>query len=299
METLNLIRKTSAFATMIALGVLLSCQETDEVASSPEAIYAIEETTTDAFYQDADDLTSVVILNTSQAAGGRLSAASTSPDDNRFCDNVVVTVTIDEASTLEWPIGDIVIDFGTGCTDAIGNVRKGKIKIHFEGKRFLPESSLTITFDGYSINSVSLAGTRTLTNITGSSEENPTFQIELEGGSATWPDGTNATREHCFIREWDRGELNVLTDDRLLVSQCPDAEVAASGKNRRGINYTMIIETELVYKRGCPIAVSGVKVFTNVATGQEIRIDYGDGACDRMVTITIEGQSKTIEVGKR
>jgi hypothetical protein len=300
METLNLIRKTAAFVTMVALGVLVSCQETDEIATSPEAIYAIEETTTDAFFQDADDLSNLIILNTSQAAGGgRLSATNTTPNDNRFCDNVVISVTIDETSTPEWPVGDIVVDFGTGCTDAIGNVRKGKIKIHFEGKRFQPESSLAITFEEYTINGVLLAGTRTLTNVSGSTEDAPKFQIELVGGSATWPDGTNATREHCYVREWDRGELNVIADDRLLISQCVDDEVAASGKNRRGINYTMVIEAQLVYKRGCPIAVSGVKVFTNTSTGQEITINYGDGACDRIVTITIDGQSRDIEVGRR
>jgi hypothetical protein len=54
-----------------------------------------------------------------------------------------------------------------------------------------------------------------------------------------------------------------------------------------------------VYKRGCPIAVSGIKVFTNTSTGQEITINYGDGACDRIVTITIDGQSRDIEVGRR
>jgi hypothetical protein len=297
MKALNLIRKTSVYATMAAFGVLLSCQDTEEIASSPEAIYAIEETATDVFFQDADDLSNVIIANTSQAEGGRVSAGA--PNDGRFCENTIVTVTLAEGSTVEVPKGNIVIDFGTGCTDALGNVRKGKIKIQFEGRRFQPGSKIIVTFDGYSINGVSLAGTRTLTNVTGSTESAPKFQIELAGGSASWPDGTNATREHCFIREWDRGELNVLTDDRLLLSQCPDAEVAASGKNRRGINYEMIIQTQLVYKRACPIAVSGVKVFTNLATGKEMTIDYGDGTCDRMVTITIDGQSKTIEVGRR
>lgn len=299
MKATNLTRKVSAFAFMIALGVLLSCQETEEIANSPEAIYAIEESTTDTFFQDADDLSNLVLSTTSQASGsgGRISA--TRPDDNRFCENVTITVTLDPESTLSYPIGNIVIDFGAGCEDALGNVRKGKIKIYFEGRRFLPESSITVTFDGYSINGVSLTGTRVLTNVSGSTEENPKFQIELTGGSATWPDGTTATREHCFIREWDRGVLNVLTDDQLLVSQCPNAEVAASGKNRRGINYEMVIEAQLVYKRGCPIAVSGVKIFTNVATGQQMTIDYGDGTCDKIVTITIDGQSKTVEVGKR
>jgi hypothetical protein len=54
---------------------------------------------------------------------------------------------------------------------------------------------------------------------------------------------------------------------------------------------------ELVYRRGCPIAVSGKKKFINVATGKEIIIDYGTGECDRSITITIEGDVRTIRTG--
>jgi hypothetical protein len=59
-----------------------------------------------------------------------------------------------------------------------------------------------------------------------------------------------------------------------------------------------ILET-LVYKRGCPIAVSGIKEFTDVSSGKAITVDYGDGTCDRVITITANGQSRSFEVNRR
>jgi hypothetical protein len=45
------------------------------------------------------------------------------------------------------------------------------------------------------------------------------------------------------------------------------------------------------------MAVEGTKVLT--VDGKVISIDYGTGTCDKMVTVTINGQSKEIEVKGR
>jgi hypothetical protein len=87
------------------------------------------------------------------------------------------------------------------------------------------------------------------------------------------------------------------SDDVLVVAQCADADVAASGTNRRGVAYTMIIQSDLIYKRGCPIAVQGVKIFR--FNGKEITVDYGSGECDNIVTITVDGNSHSVNVRKR
>jgi hypothetical protein len=61
----------------------------------------------------------------------------------------------------------------------------------------------------------------------------------------------------------------------------------------------MTILEPLVYKRGCPIAVEGVKQFVDVATGKVVLVDYGDGACDRIITISVDGNSRSVNVGRR
>ena len=301
MKTNNFFRKAAAMVAVVSLGFAFSCQENEDPYAT-EAGYVAEESVTDYYFEDADDMAGVAVASDEGTAGGKLSSGASvlTVDDDRFC--AAVAISFSELSTPELPIGDITVDFGDACEDPRGNVRSGRIIVHFNGRRFLPGSWISITFENYYINGIKLSGTRTLTNVTGSSEDAPKFQIELENGLAVWPDGTTATREHCYERVWLRA-LSPLNDE-LHVSQCANTDewphdFAATGVNRRGVEYEMAILTELVYRRGCPIAVSGVKEFTNVTTGQVIIVDYGDGDCDRVITIKIEGQSRSVSIGKR
>jgi len=293
MRTNNLFTKVAALVAIVSTGISFSCQE-NEVAVSPETAYVVEESSTDFYYEDADDVAGVAISSDSRTSTGRLSSeTSVLPDDRLVC--AIVTFTLSELSTTEHPKGNIKIDFGDGCTDLRGNKRTGIIHIAFDGKRFILGSTVVVTFENYTINGIKLEGTRTLTNLSGSAEGAPIFSIELVGGKATWPDGTDATREHCYVRQGNRVNIDLLSDDELTIKQCVSREYTASGSNRRGINYQMAIVEELVYKRCSPIAVSGIKKFTNTDTAQEITIDYGTGECDKIITITVNGVSRTIE----
>jgi hypothetical protein len=299
MKTTKMCKAPFALAVFAALAFFSAC-DPQEKPLQEEAAYVAEDVISDFALQDVDDLAGLAMISDAATSGGRTSGEPrniTISDPRLNCANAVVTITMDPASTPAHPIGTIVIDFGEGCTGPMGNVRKGKIIISFNGRRFMPGSVIAITFEGYSFNEIALEGTRTLTNISGSTEEAPAFEVELVGGQATWPDGTVATREHCYVHTWQRA-ANPL-NDQLVVTQCADREVAASGTNRRGRTYTMKIVEPLRYKRGCPIAVSGVKVFTDVTSGKVITVDYGDGRCDRVVTITFNGQSRSFEVNRR
>lgn len=299
MKTISFFNRALTLAAIVSLGTVISCTE-DNLALQQEAADVAEDAITDYFFEDADDMANLVLaIDNGSYEGGRVASSRTIQiqGDSRICNGVTITVTINEGSTNENPSGTITIDFGAGCEDILGNVRKGKIIITFSGKKFLPGSTVKTTFVGYSINSIQLSGVRTLTNITASNVEAPKFQIELVEGLAIWPDATTATREHCLVRTWERAQNP--TQDRMVVNQCAGAEVAASGTNRRGRAYTMSIIEPLVYKRGCPIAVEGVKQFVDVATGKVITVDYGDGDCDRIITISVDGNSRSVNVGRR
>lgn len=291
-----LIRMVSVLAVM-GLGLMTSCLE-DEPEFAKEAGYAIEESNIDAYYADADDMAGVAVSESEETEGGREAsgARQLETDDIRFCNSLSVTLDLD-LSTLLRPVGDIVIDFGSSCEDGLGNVRSGKVKVHFEGKRFQPNSLISITFENYQINGIKLNGIRTLTNLPNSTLVQPKFQVELENGSVEW-DGKIATREHCLIGTWDRGVLLDPTDDVLRVTECSGAVEAASGTNRNGVDYQVFIEEELIYKRGCPLALSGIKKFLETDSGKEIIIDYGSGTCDAVFTITVNGDIRNIH-GKR
>ncbi|HEY5823830.1 MAG TPA: hypothetical protein VIT44_05685, partial [Cyclobacteriaceae bacterium] len=137
-----------------------------------------------------------------------------------------------------------------------------------------------------------------VTNIAGSTDENPKFNIEVIGGKATWPDGTFATREVRKVREWQRA-ANPL-NDQWTISQASDSDFAAAGINRNGRTYQMNITTPLIYKRECAVsakvfmAVQGEKEL--ITESKKITISYGTGDCDRTVTITVNGKSKEVAV---
>jgi len=286
--------KGLATCAMISLVILASCNEDQFDFSANDSNNVENEAVTESYFEDVDDMSTLAVsADASTSTGSRESGAGrggVKPNDSRFtC--ATVTFEFAEDNSLSTPHGYITIDFGTGCTDARGNVRKGIIKIEFKGKRFMPNSQIITTLHGYSINNVVIEGTRTVTNTSESLESNPKFTITLAGGKATWPDGTFATREANRTREWVRAE-NPMNDEWIVTGN-------AAGSNRDGDTYIMEITTPLVYKRACVstsggIAVEGTKVMT--VNGKEITIDYGTGTCDRLITITINGQSKEIEV---
>ncbi|HZY81449.1 MAG TPA: hypothetical protein VFE50_18125, partial [Cyclobacteriaceae bacterium] len=142
--------------------------------------------------------------------------------------------------------------------------------------------------EGYSINGVTLDGTRTVTNVTSGNGPVQKFTITLANGKAIWANGDDATREVSLTREWDpsTGQWTVTGE--------------ANGTNRNNAAYEMKITKALVYKRECAIrnkvfmAVEGTKELT--VDGKLITIDYGAGDCDRMVTVTVDSQSRQVEV---
>ncbi len=290
MKTRSFLIRMVSLLAMSSLGLAISCSENDESQFSKEASYAAEESNIDAYYADADDMAGIAVSESDETEGGKVPAGARQLEvnDDRFCNGISISL-----SNIILIIGDITIDFGDGCSDARQNIRKGKIKIHFEGRKFRPGSSISISFENYEINGIKLNGIRTLTNLSNSTVDEPKFQIELENGSVEW-DGNTATREHCFVATWDRGIILAPGDDLLRIAQCAAADAAAEGINLDGVHYKVFIEEALVYKRGCPMAISGVKRFVEANTGKEIIIDYGSGTCDTNIAITVNGNIHNI-----
>jgi hypothetical protein len=277
------------FFMMIGVAFFMaSCNDENRLTLKDSQDIA-EDALTDSYFADADDMSGIAMQSDNETAGQApaTGARSINIQDSRM-NCATVTITPDATSTQAVPKGVITLDFGSGCTDLRGNVREGKIIITYNGRRFIPGSTVILTTDGYSINGIALEGTRTLTNISGSTEAAPKFSIVLTGGKATFPDGSVALREASFTREWIRAANP--TEDQLRV------EGSASGTTRRERSYTMTIEETLVYKRFCELPVSGVKIFT--VDGKPITIDYGDGECDRSVTYTVGDNTVTTNVGK-
>ena len=81
------------------------------------------------------------------------------------------------------------------------------------------------------------------------------------------------------------------TNDYLLIDQLS----TASGTTRGGRSYSVSLLEGLKYKRFCGIAVDGIKKYV-LDEEKEIVIDYGNGECDKAVTITVNGVTHNINV---
>lgn len=185
----------------------------------------------------------------------------------------------------------ITIDFGDGCEGPDGKVRSGIIFITYTGRLFIPGSVWTITFRDYTVNRKQIEGTKTITNVSGSISDHVSFHKLLAGGKITWPDGTFATREVDKTFTWIRAN-NPLMDEIHV-------EGEASGMNRRGVSYQVTIISKIIWKRACRlrgvcIPVQGLKLIER-REHPDVLVDFGDGECDTLVTITKNGESRVVE----
>jgi hypothetical protein len=133
----------------------------------------------------------------------------------------------------------------------------------------------------------------TITNTATSGTVDSThFRHALDGGKLTFPDGTTILRQANY-------DVTIDYVAKTLTLSANTVKLhSASGVTRGLKEYTMDINTPLVYKAECLatgvyIAASGKKTIT---AGLAYTIDYGDGTCDNTVTITVGGKSATITV---
>jgi hypothetical protein len=297
MKLKNWLVKNMFLACIGAAVLVWSCMD-EERLTLQDTQDISEEAVTDSYFQDLDDMAGVAVGSPNEAdfSGGRISKTITITDD-RFQYGVVVTIEPDANSTIESPKGVLTVDFGTtGCVDAKENIRQGKLIFTYSGWRFQPGSTVITTVDNYTINGIKLEGKRTLTNVTGSTETSPKFNVILEDGKATFPDATStfATRKSNITWQWNRSNTPYLTDDFLLIAQGSEA----SGVTRGGRNYEVSVTEVIKFKRFCGgIPVDGIKKYL-IEGDKEIVIDYGadDGTCDRKIVVIVNGVARSLTV---
>ncbi len=300
------VMKTLSFMAMALFMFLTSCKDNETISFSADDNSNLQsEASSDAQLEDMSDMSGVAMsADAGTSTGSRKDGTSTGSrsikdaiNDGRFsCAEVTLEFASDNVPaepgvSVGNPHGFITIDFGTGCTGPNGRVRKGKIVIEFQGRRFTPGSTVTITTVDYFVDGIQIDGTRSELNATASTEESPKFTI-AEDVTVTFTDGSTATRISNRTRTWNRA-ANPLEDSWTVTG-------SASGITRRGKVYEMLITKPLLFKRACAIEskmvlpVEGTKELT--AGSKKVTIDFGTGTCDTSITITVNGRSKEISV---
>lgn len=186
----------------------------------------------------------------------------------------------------------IIIDFGeTNCLGIDGSERRGKIYVEVTGRYREEGTKRTITFNDYHVNDNKLEGTKTVTNMGTNSDGNIYFEISVDSGKVTTPEGKtiiwNAERE----REWIAGEetkLNIWDDEYAITG-------GSDGVNSNGTKFTKTITSELIVQVGCRWIKQGV-IDLDIEGKDKIIVDYGDGKCDNDATVEYNDNTYNIKL---
>lgn len=202
-----------------------------------------------------------------------------------------LTVTIHDNGTGEfWP-RSWTLDFGSeNCESFNGFMRRGKINVSMSDWWRNEGSLREISFEDFYFDDNKLEGVKTVLNTGLNDAGNITFTKKLSGGKISYADGTSMS--------WDcekQSELIEGGDTFIFADNIWSVTGKGSGVNIDGNNYTMNITSALIYKNGCFYPVSGI---ITIETDEEETktIDYGDGECDNLITVTVGDTSEVIEL---
>jgi hypothetical protein len=263
---------------------LASCKKdkTDAV-DEMETTFEITEnqTTSDNIDQEATDVTEESAARSGLLGFGNACGAPAFPNWIGTCATVTVTG--------NFPAKNIKIDFGTGCTSPNGRIRKGIINVLLTDSLYKPGSVATITFDNYFVNGYKREGTIVRTNTTVAGSGTRSHNRTVTNGKVTAPDG----------RTWTHScNLNITQTEGVLtpcnwVDDVYTIEGTRTCTNAQGKTRTATTQTPLQKKVSCSNIDQGILKIQG--PNHFALIDFGNGACDNIATISIDGRpAKTI-----
>ena len=189
-----------------------------------------------------------------------------------------------------WP-KTITMDYGpVNCLGSDGNYRRGIIEIEVSAPFFLPGTVHDISFLSYFFNDNQIEGYITRTNGTLNANNNPVVSLE-ENLTITKPDSTQISRSASHLREMIEGTLTPQYhwDDVFLISGF------SSGNNSLGISFADTIISPLERAVNCQWIKSGERQITR-PNGNQFALNYGNGLCDPLATLTVNGNSFPINL---
>jgi hypothetical protein len=273
---IKLLKTYGIGASTLLVFSLFGCNsDTNEVLQEPDLTIVNDDYQISQAFEDLDNITLTALDNS--GLGARMTKDISISE---ICDNAIAT--LDETGKT------ITIDFGAGCTSSSGITRKGKINLSYSGNLIFPGAKVVATFIGYFVNDKKIEGIRTITN-TGIDflTSSISLAVKIENGKITWPDNTFVTIASDQIRSVKLGNEGY------------DASITgtASGKSRDGMTYNTFVIDPLIVKQSCVasgVSVPGAGELQFQYGGVTVTVDYGDGSCDKLVTIIYPGGSKEV-----
>lgn len=263
----------------LSIFALSSCKKDKDIAPDVAAVVettfelSTDHAVSDFMQEDDND----VLLEVAADNNVLGNFAPTEPGTNSLlpCANVTVTPQAGFPKT-------IVIVFDSTCVGRDGRRRSGTVRIVISDSLRRPGSRSVMTFENYFVNRFKREGTHTFTNTSQSGSRS--WQRKVEGGKITAPGG----------RYWLHASLKNTTQTAGvgtpgLLDDIFSITGNASTTNMRGESRTATIVEPLQKKYSCHNIDSGRIRFE--APNHFAVLDYGNGDCDRIAVISINGRA--------
>ncbi len=285
-----------AFTAVIILSIT-SCKK--ELSSTPaeetpaEIAASTEVVTDEAIAEEQfDDVFNITASISAEDAGeeigmgtnvsGLAEAGSTLSPTSPRC----FTVTVVPRQPGVFP-KTVTIDFGNGCLGRDGKYRKGKIVTIYTNRMLIPGAKISTTFIGYHVDSFHIEGTHITANTSTSNMQG--WEVKVIDGKIT---NTNNSR----WRKWNSTK-NVLQTEGNGTSNFPLDDVYkitgnGNGSNSAGHYWYTLVTKPLIKKFTCRWISEGKIQLTR--NNRQVFLDYGDGRCDRLAVLYINGVGYTI-----
>lgn len=272
-----------------SLSFLSSCNKSTDTLdlTAEEALLQIQDETlaTDIFDE---------VIEIGEEAEAMASTKSSEATDSHHYYRLSDCVTV----TRVWTTGSrtVTIDFGEeNCEGADGKMRRGKIIITRSGFYWTTEVTASYAFENFYVDDNQIIGTKTY---------NGAFNADSTYTSTFVTNGQVILAEDAGIISWESERVRIITegaktwgfaDNRVEVSG------SSNGTTADGTVFSSEIKEPLVriYEEDCfRHYVAGIVEIIK-ADGTEIIINYGDGTCDNLAEVTINGVTEIIELGTR
>ncbi len=211
-----------------------------------------------------------------------------SDSDNVF---LPACVTITDSGTEVYP-RTITLDFGNGCTDALGRTRTGMMHVSISQPWTEVGSTREVTFENFTVTrpmqdvAIGVEGLRELVRLEPGLEGESRWERTMST-VLTHPEFT-VNREFTGIRRWIQGEGDPNAGQVFGLT-------GEGTQTRNGTTRTRTILEELVYDVTCGETVSGSVEIVRPILSNGV-VDFGDGECDGSATLTIGNATQTIDL---
>jgi hypothetical protein len=183
----------------------------------------------------------------------------------------------------------ITLDYGDSLALANGLVLSGMITIYLSGPDTVTGNTRTITYDKFSNGYATISGTSSKTRLKNSTQKVFTISGNL---TITFGDSTSMNRTEEKNITWVSGAGTPFNPADDVIEITGMIQVT----DRKGNEYLKNITTALVKTGECRYITQGIIEFKTSA-GKFATLDYGNGDCDNIATLTTSNDTREITLG--